>query len=78
MIPGSVTSETEVVYVPKGDKDVSLVYTGTSCGLNNVIWVSQFAIPTDNSLLQAVEARSCIGGGDIKDQFHSFMLHSSL
>jgi hypothetical protein len=34
--------------------DIHMVYDGTSSGLNDVLWVPSFPLPTANSLLQAV------------------------
>ena len=75
---GSVNSEIEVFHVSKGADDIRLVYNGTSCGLNSVLWAPWFTVPTVNTLLRTVEAGTFMGDGDIGDQFHNFMLHPSL
>ena len=76
--PGLVKSEIEVFHVAKGEDDIRLVYNGTSCGLNAVLWAPWFAVPTVNTLLRTVEAGTFMGDGDIGDQFHNFMWHPSL
>ena len=76
--PGLVKSEIEVFHVAKGEDDIRLVYNGTSCGLNAVLWAPWFAVPTVNTLLRTVETGTFMGDGDIGDQFHNFMLHPSL
>ena len=65
--PGLVKSEIEVFHVAKGEDDIRLVYNGTSCGLNAVLWAPWFAVPTVNTLLRTVEAGTFIGEGDIGD-----------
>ena len=36
--PGKSMSQINVFWVPKGSKNTRLVYNGTSCGLNEVLW----------------------------------------
>ena len=36
--------------------DIRMVYNGSSCGLNQVLWAPWFALPTGNPLLHTVDA----------------------
>ena len=53
---GPVISTIDVFDVPKGSDDIRLVYNGTSCGLNDVIWAPWFPLPTVDTHLRGVEA----------------------
>ena len=44
--PGPVLSGTHYFCVPKGPDDVRMVYNGTSCGLNEVLFAPRFGLPT--------------------------------
>jgi hypothetical protein len=44
--PGLVLSLTDYFDVPKGDTDVRMVYNGSSCGLNELLWAPSFWLPT--------------------------------
>ena len=57
---------------------IRLVYNGTSCGLNEVLWSPWFTLPNVRSHLRSMEAGAFLGGIDIGDQFHNFMLYISL
>jgi hypothetical protein len=46
--PGTVWSLTDFFSVPKGSDDIRLVYNGMSSGLNDVLWVPSFPMPTAN------------------------------
>ena len=76
--PGKSMSHIDVFWVPKGSTDIRLVYNGTSCGLNEVLWAPWFALPGVRSHLRSVEAGTFLGDIDIGDQFHNFMMHSSV
>ena len=42
--------------VAKGEDDIRLVYYGTKCGLNGVVWVPSFFMPS------AFTSESCVRG----------------
>jgi hypothetical protein len=48
---GPVESLTSFFAVPKGLDDIRMVYDGTKSGLNDVIWVPRFPLPTVDTLL---------------------------
>jgi hypothetical protein len=54
--PGVVTSGTHYFSVPKGLDDIRVVYNGTSCGLNDVLWALRFGLPTVKQTLRALLA----------------------
>ena len=51
--PGHVESLTSFFAVPKGEKDIWMVYDGTKSGLNSTLWAPWFPLPTVESHLQA-------------------------
>jgi hypothetical protein len=76
--PGYVRSLTDFFSVPKGDSDIRMVYNGTSSGLNDVLWVPSFPLPTVDSLLRAVHPNTWMADTDIGEMFLNFVLHASL
>ena len=54
--PGVVTNGTHYFSVPKGLDDIRMVYNGTSCGLNDVLWAPRFGLPTVKQTLRALLA----------------------
>jgi hypothetical protein len=76
--PGYVRSLTDFFSVPKGDSDIRMVYNGTSSGLNDVLWVPSFPLPTVNSVLRAVHPNSWMADTDLGEMFLNFVLHDSL
>ena len=76
--PAKVTSEIDVFCVPKGLDDIRLVYNGTSCGLNKILWAPWFSLPTITSHLRSIEAGSFMGDMDIGDCWHNFVLNESI
>ena len=41
-------------WVPKGDSDIRMVYDGTGCGLNDLIWAMHFGLPTIRHTMRSV------------------------
>jgi hypothetical protein len=48
---GKIHSLTSFFALPKGTKDVGMVYHDTKLGLNDAIWVPRFPLPTFNTML---------------------------
>lgn len=48
---GHVKSLISFFSVPKGVGDIRVVYDGTRCGLNSVVWAPNFYLPMVDSLL---------------------------
>jgi hypothetical protein len=51
---GPVISGTHYFLVPKGLDDICMVYNGSSCGLNDVLWAPRFGLPTVKQTLRAL------------------------
>ncbi len=73
--PGMVHSLISYFAVPKGEKDIRMVYNGTKSGLNGAMWAPWFLMPTVASHLRFVGKESYLGDLDVGDMFHNFMLH---
>jgi hypothetical protein len=76
--PGHVWSLTDFFSVPKGDEDIRMVYNGTSSGLNDVLWVPSFPLPTVDTLLRSVHPGTWMADTDLGEMFLNFVLHESL
>ena len=46
----SVKGLIDYFHVPKGPTDIRLVFNGTSCGLNNTVYASNFWLPMSNTM----------------------------
>lgn len=77
-LQGGLSLFTSFFSVPKGDNDIRMVYDASKSGLNEVIWVPRFPLPTINTHLRAVEPGTWMGDLDIGDMFLNFPLHESL
>lgn len=51
---GEVKSVTHLFYVPKGERDIRLVYNGTSSGLNAALWAPRFGLPMLQDTLRSL------------------------
>jgi hypothetical protein len=76
--PGVVTNGTHYFSVPKGLDDIRMVYNGTSCGLNDVLWAPRFGLPTVKQTLRALLAGYLQCDLDVGEQFPNFYLHEEL
>jgi hypothetical protein len=72
--PGQVKSLIRFFAVPKGDKDIQMVYDGTASGFNASVWVPNFGLPTVETLLRATSPDTWMVDLDIGDMFLNFML----
>ncbi len=48
---GLVRSLTQYFYVPKGLEDIRMVYNGTNCGLNDIIWARKNNVSSSGPIL---------------------------
>jgi hypothetical protein len=64
--------------VPKGVDDIRMVYDATANGLNDVVWVPSFWLPTIESVVRALDSTSWMADRDISDMFLNFQLHQSV
>ncbi len=76
--PGTVKSLTSYFPVPKGPDDIRMVYDGTKCGLNHVVWAPWFALPTIEEHLRAVTVGTYMADLDVSEQFLNFILSEDL
>ena len=68
-----VESLTDYFEVPKGS-DIRLVYNGTSCGLNVVVWAPNFWLPVPKSASRVLNYNYCSVDIDLGDCFLNFPL----
>jgi hypothetical protein len=74
-----VKSLMEFFEVPKGINDVRLVYDGSVSGLNLLIWVSRFSLPTSiRTHLWAIDENTYMTDANIGEMFPNFILHQEL
>ena len=76
--PGHVVSLTHYFCVDKGEDDIRMVYNGTSCGLNSVLWAPHFGLPTVRHTLRSLLPGYYQCDLDIGEMFLNFMLHEFL
>ena len=76
--PRDAESELDVFWVDKGPTGIRLVYNGSSCGLNQILWAPWFSLPTIVSHLRYVASGTYMGDIDIGDCWHNFELHKSV
>ena len=76
--PGKVSSLTDFFSVPKGADDIRLVYNGTSSGLNDILWVPGFPMPTADTILRAIFPHTWMDDSDLGEFFLNFILHETL
>eukprot|EP00956_Cyclotella_meneghiniana_P014413 scaffold21564_cov22-Cyclotella_meneghiniana.AAC.3 len=61
--------------VPKGERDIRMVYDATASGLNGAVWAPSFWLPTIDSLVRSLDSSSWMTDRDIGDMFLNFPLH---
>jgi hypothetical protein len=78
ILPGKVVGGTHYFCVDKGADDIKMVYNGTSCGLNDVLWALLFGLPMVKQTLRALLPGYCQCDLDVGEQFLNYPLHSDL
>lgn len=58
--------------------DIRMVYNGSSCGLNQVLWAPWFGLPTSEQMLRTVDVGYWGGDNDYGEMFLNWWLHKSL
>jgi hypothetical protein len=61
-----------------GGLDIRMVYDGTKCGLNDVLWAPWFLLPNADDLLDAVEPGTYMCDNDVGEMFLNFILHEKI
>lgn len=72
--PGAVVSLTSFFSIPKDVTDIRMVYDATKSGLNDVVWVPSFGLPTVDSTLRGIEFSTYLGDIDLGEMFLNFPL----
>ena len=72
--PGPVISLTDYFDVPKGESDIRMVYNGTSCGLNALLWAPNFWLPSSSAALRVLSFYSFCVDMDLGEMFLNFPL----
>ena len=75
---GLVKNLTGYLPVPKGDKDIRIVYDATKCGLNERLWAPNFILPTIDTILRAVDFDSWFCDADLGECFLNYPLDMAL
>jgi hypothetical protein len=75
---GEITSLMPFFNVPKGEKDVRMVYDGSASGLNANLWAPWFTLPSVDCLLRALEPEYSMADNDVGEMFHNFILHEDM
>jgi hypothetical protein len=73
-IYGMILSLMSFLVMPKGEKNIHLIYNGTSLVLNAHLWAPWFSLPTIYALLRALELDTFMADSDIGERFLNFML----
>jgi hypothetical protein len=58
--------------------EIRMVYNGTSCGLNPVLWAPWFALPTGDQMIRTLDVGYWGADNDYGDMFLNFWLHDEL
>jgi hypothetical protein len=75
---GEVRSLMSFFAVSKGEDDIRMVYDASKSGLNDIVWVPRFPLPTIATHLRAVECGTYMADLDVGEMFLNFNLHSQL
>jgi len=78
MEDGFVSSLVSYFAVPKGEDDIRVVYDGTKCGLNEAVWAPNFYLPSVDSLLMMVSAKTWFSDLDLGEMFLNYFLDEKL
>jgi hypothetical protein len=75
---GTVKSLTSFFSVPKGEKDMRMVYDASKSSLNKSLWAPNFGLPTVETLVKGLDEFGWMGDLDIGAMFLNFCLHPEL
>jgi len=75
---GFVLSVLNYFGVPKGETDIHMVFDGTKCELNAVLWTPNFFLATIESVMMNADAETWMGELDLGEMFLSFWLDEQL
>jgi len=75
---GYVHSLINYFAVPKGEGDIRIVYDGTKCGLNSVVWAPNFFLPSIDSLAMFTSNRTWFADLDLGEMFLNYFIDDKL
>jgi hypothetical protein len=78
IVPGTVKNLTTYFAVPKGDRDICMVYDATKSGLNKSIWVPSFILPQAEALMDKLTEKSWMLDMDLGEMFLNFPMPPSV
>ena len=64
--------------VPKGLTDIQIVFDGTACGLNDVLWAPWFRFPTVKTMFRSLDVGYWSADNDFGEMLYNFWLHETL
>ncbi len=73
-----MVSGTHFFSIDKGTTDIRMVYNGTSCGLNDILYAPHFSLLTVRETLRAILPGFFQCDLNVQDQFLNFKLHRSM
>ena len=76
--PGEVLNLTDFFDVPKGDKDIRIVYNGTSSGLNEALWAPGFYLPNADAATRLLMFDSFTVDADLGEMFLNFPMDPAI
>ena len=71
---GYVQSLINYFAVPKGEGDIRVVYDGTKCGLNSVVWAPNFFLPSIDSLAMFTSKHTWFADLDLGEMFLNYFI----
>lgn len=71
---GYVRSLINYFAVPKGKGDIRVVYDGTKCGLNSVVWAPNFFLPSIDSLAMFTSNQTWFADLDLGEMFLNYFI----
>jgi hypothetical protein len=75
---GFVDSLMSLFEVPKGLTDIRIVFDGTACGLNDMLWAPWFRLPTVKTMFRSLDVGYRSADNDLGEMFYNFWLHETL
>jgi hypothetical protein len=75
---GDVDSLMSLFEVAKGTTDIRIVFDGTECGLNDVLWAPWFSLPSVNTMFRKLDVDYWSADNDFGEMFYNFWLHETL
>ena len=75
---GHVSNCLDYFAVPKGDTDIRVVFDGSACGLNEVLWAPNFFLPSASGAAMLLTFNTWMADMDFGEMFHNFPMEERL